>query len=82
MRMFEPHLQWGLSWFNYLDYLPQRLVIEIVCVCVCVYVSENLRLMKENKRSRVLSEVVIANKNQSNIVAKVQLEESRQDQGR
>lgn len=78
MRMFEPHLQWGLSWFNYLDYLPQRLVIEIVCVCV----SENLRLMKENKRSRVLSEVVIANKNQSNIVAKVQLEESRQDQGR
>ena len=53
-----------------------------VCVCVCVCVSENLRLMKENKRSRVLSEVVIANKNQSNIVAKVQLEESRQDQGR
>lgn len=49
---------------------------------MCVCVSENLRLMKENKRSRVLSEVVIANKNQSNIVAKVQLEESRQDQGR
>ena len=44
--------------------------------------TENLRIMQDNKRSRVLSDVVIANKNQSNIVAKVHLEEVRQDQGR
>ena len=40
-----------------------------------VCVAENLRMMQENKTSRVLPEVVTANKNQSNIVVKVQLEE-------